>query len=74
MTLDKLIADLVKLQAEGHGSKPVFYSHGSSGETGDVGSAHISDYEGDAGPFEGDHGYDAGYKQGDEYVSLYVGH
>ena len=65
MTLSKLIKQLQELESEGHGDKKVFYSHGSSGDTGPVGSAHITDYVGDCGPFD--------LEPGQEYVSLYVG-
>lgn len=64
-TLNKFITDLQKLQADGHGEKQVFYRHGSSGDCGNLGSAHVTSTVDECGPFDlGD---------GEEYVSIYAG-
>jgi hypothetical protein len=65
MTLDQFIEGLQKLQADGHGSKKVFYRHGSSGDCGELSSAFISDDVDDCGPFD--------LADGEEYVSIYAG-
>jgi hypothetical protein len=65
MKLKDFIANLQKLEAEGHGDKEVFYRHGSSGDCGELSSAFISDEVGDCGPFDLD--------EGQEYVSIYAG-
>ncbi len=66
MTLDKFIENLQKLQADGHGSKNVYYCHGSSGDCGLLSSAFISDEVDDScGPFD--------LEDGEEYVSIYAG-
>lgn len=65
MTLDSFIAQLQKLQAEGHGNKQVFYTHGSSGDTGPLSSAHVTDEVGECGPFD--------IEPGEEYISIYAG-
>ena len=65
-TLNNLIANLQKLQAEGHGDKQVFYCHGASGDCGKLGSAHVTDEVNDeCGPFDLD--------DGEQYVSVYAG-
>lgn len=63
MKLTKFIQMLQKLEAEGHGDKPVLYRHGASGDCGELGSAHITDEENECGPFDLD----------GEYVSVYAG-
>jgi hypothetical protein len=65
MTLDKFVANLLKLQAEGHGAKEVFYCHGASGDCGELSSAYVTDHVGDAGPFD--------LEDGQEYISIYAG-
>ncbi len=65
MTLDKFIENLQRLQAEGHGSKYVYYRHGASGDCGMLSSAFITDEVGECGPFDLD--------DGQEYVSIYAG-
>lgn len=65
MCLTDFVAGLQKLIDEGHGDKEVFYCRGSSGDTGVLRSAHISDYVGECGPFD--------LKPGEEYVSVYAG-
>jgi hypothetical protein len=65
MKLKDFIANLQKLEAEGHGDKEVFYRHGASGDCGELSSAFISDEVGDCGPFDLD--------EGQEYVSIYAG-
>ena len=51
-TLSNLIRELQTLEAAGHGELPVFGVHSSSGTTGEVGSASVSDYVGESGPFD----------------------
>lgn len=70
MKLDELIVSLQKLQTEGHGNLPVFYRHGSSGDCGEVGSAHVTNHTDDCGPFM----EDFNLPEGSDYISLYVGH
>jgi hypothetical protein len=66
MKLKDFIANLQKLEAEGHGDKEVFYRHGASGDCGKLSSAFISDeVNDDCGPFDLD--------EGQEYVSIYAG-
>jgi hypothetical protein len=65
MKLNTFIAQLVKLQEQGHGDKEVFYTQSSSGDCGKLNSAHITDYEGECGPFDMD---------GAEYISISAGH
>jgi hypothetical protein len=65
MKLKDFIANLQKLEAEGHGDKEVFYRHGASGDCGELSSAFISNEVGDCGPFDLD--------EGQEYVSIYAG-
>jgi hypothetical protein len=66
MKLKDFIANLQKLEAEGHGDKEVFYRHGASGDCGELSSAFISDeVNDDCGPFDLD--------KGQEYVSIYAG-
>jgi hypothetical protein len=66
MKLKDFIANLQKLEAEGHGDKEVFYRHGASGDCGKLSSAFISDeVNDDCGPFDLD--------KGQEYVSIYAG-
>ena len=66
MKLKDFIANLQKLEAEGHGDKEVFYRHGASGDCGKLSSAFISDeVDDDCGPFDLD--------KGQEYVSIYAG-
>ena len=67
MTLNRFIEQLQKLQAEGHGTKQVFYRHGVSGDCGPLSSARVSDEVNDeCGPFDLD--------EGEEYISIYAGH
>lgn len=66
MTLNNFIEQLQKLQAEGHGAKPVFYRHGASGACGPLSSARVSDeVDDECGPFDMD--------EGEEYISIYAG-
>jgi hypothetical protein len=65
MNLDTFIAELQKLQAEGHGQLPVFYRHGASGDCGELSSAHVTNEIEDTGPF------DLPYPG--NYVSVYAG-
>lgn len=66
MTLNELLQNLYDLQQEGHGDKQVFYTHGSSGDTGPLGSARVTDEVSECGPFD--------LADGEEYVSIYAGH
>ena len=65
MRLNDLIKKRVALQLQGHGGKQVFAVHGASGAADPVGSPRISDYVGEAGPFD--------LEPGEKYVSLYIG-
>jgi hypothetical protein len=66
MTLNEFIDKLQTLQRDGHGSKDVYYRHGSSGDCGMLSSAFISDEVDDScGPFD--------LEDGEEYVSIYAG-
>ena len=66
MKLKDFIANLQKLEAQGHGDKEVFYRHGASGDCGLLSSAYVSDeIDDDCGPFDLD--------EGQEYVSIYAG-
>jgi len=64
-TLNQFIDHLQKLQQEGHGDKKVFYRHGSSGDCGELASAHITDQVDECGPFD--------LEDGEGYVSIYAG-
>ncbi len=67
MKLKDFIANLQKLEAEGHGDKLVFYRHGASGDCGLLNSAHVTDeIDDDTGPFD----Y---IDEGEEYISIYAG-
>jgi hypothetical protein len=65
MKLKDFIANLQKLEAQGHGDLEVFYRHGASGDCGQLSSAYISDEVSECGPFDLD--------EGQEYVSIYAG-
>ena len=65
MRLKDFIANLQKLEAQGHGDLEVFYRHGASGDCGQLSSAYISDEVSECGPFDLD--------EGQEYVSIYAG-
>lgn len=65
MRLNQFIAQLQELQAQGHGSKEVYYRHGASGECGLLSSARVTDQIDDYGPFDLD--------DGDQYISIYAG-
>lgn len=70
MTLSEFIRKLQKLETEGHGDKCVFGTHSSSGAVYCVGSGYVTDYCGDAGPFDDDY---VGFSEGDEYITIYLG-
>ena len=65
MKLSKFIAQLQKLESEGHGDKEVFYRHGASGDCGELSSAFVTDNVDEYGPFD--------LEPGEEYVSIYAG-
>jgi hypothetical protein len=65
MKLKDFIAQLQKLEAQGHGELDVFYRHGASGDCGQLSSAHVTDEVEDTGPFDLDHGQ--------MYISIYAG-
>jgi hypothetical protein len=65
MKLKDFIAQLQKLEQEGHGEKQVFYRRSSSGDCGELNSAHITDHLEDTGPFD--------LEEGEEYVSVSAG-
>ena len=64
LTLNQFIAGLQKLAPE-HGDKKVFYSHGASGDCGELSSAHVTNRVGDSGPFD--------LEPEEEYISIYAG-
>ena len=67
MKLKDFIANLQKLEAEGHGDKLVFYRHGASGDCGLLSNAYVTDEIDDStGPFD----Y---VDEGEEYISIYAG-
>lgn len=66
MTLNEFISNLQKLQGDGHGELQVFYSHSSSGECGPLSSAHVTDEQGESGPFD--------IEPGEKYVSISAGY
>lgn len=65
MKLSKMVDDLQKLVNEGHGDKQVFYRHGSSGDCGELSSAHVTSHIDECGQFDVD--------DGEEYISIYAG-
>jgi len=66
MKLNDFIANLVKLQEQGHGDLEVFYRHGASGDCGLLSSARVTDEIDDqCGPFDLD--------DGAQYISIYAG-
>ena len=69
MTLIEFVNSLQDLVERGYEDLEVFYIHGSSGDVGEIGSGHITDRQGVCGPFEGM----GNYKDGDSYVSIYIG-
>lgn len=64
-TVNEMIADLLQLQAEGHGNLEVYYRHGASGDCGQLGSIRVTDEVTDEGPFD--------LEEGEHYVSIYAG-
>jgi hypothetical protein len=68
MTLNDFIANLQKLQAEGHGDLEVFYHHGSSGDTGNLGYAFQGEIDGTE-----DCGELCDMDVGEKYISVYAG-
>ena len=66
MKLNDFIANLVRLQEQGHGDLEVYYRHGASGDCGELASAHVTDEIDDqCGPFD--------LNEGQEYISIYAG-
>jgi hypothetical protein len=66
MKLSQFIDQLVKLQADGHGDKEVFYRHGASGDCGKLSSGQVTDeIDNECGPFD--------LEDGQEYISIYAG-
>ena len=66
MRLKDFIANLQKLEAQGHGDLEVFYRHGASGDCGKLSSARVTDeVEDECGPFD--------LEDGQLYVSIYAG-
>ena len=65
MKLKDFIANLQKLEAQGHGDLQVFYRHSASGDCGELRSAHVTDVVEDTGPFD--------LEDGQLYVSVYAG-
>jgi hypothetical protein len=65
MKLKAFIAELQKLDAQGHGDLQVFYRHGASGDCGELSSCFVTDTVNDCGPFD--------LEDGESYVSVYAG-
>lgn len=68
MTLNEFVAQLVKLQSEGHGNLEVFYRHGASGDTGYLGHAFAEEVDGSE-----DCGELCDWTVGEKYISIYAG-
>lgn len=68
MKLKDFIANLQKLEAEGHGDLEVFYHHGSSGDTGELGHAFQEEIDGTE-----DCGELCDMDVGEKYISIYAG-
>ena len=66
MTVSELIIHLKKFEAIGYGGALIYYRHGASGDCGPVGTPHVTTRVDDQGPFD--------LREGEEYMSLYVGH
>lgn len=66
-TLRQHIDDLIDLEQADPANEnmKVYAAHGSSGATDEVGSAFVSDYIGEAGPFD--------LSDGEKYISIYIG-
>jgi hypothetical protein len=66
MKLSDFIKKLQKLEDEGHGDKEVYYSHGASGDCGELSHPSVTDYiDPHTGPFD--------LESGQEYISVYAG-
>lgn len=66
MKLNEFIAQLVKLQEQGHGDLEVYYRHGASGDCGELAYGYVTDEIDDqCGPFD--------LNEGQEYISIYAG-
>ena len=66
MRLKEFLANLQKLEAQGHEDLEVFYRHGASGDCGKLSSARVTDeVEDECGPFD--------LEDGQLYVSIYAG-
>ena len=68
MTLNDFIANLQKLQAEGHGDLEVFYRHGASGDSGYLSHAFQEEIDGTE-----DCGELCDMEKGEKYISVYAG-
>ena len=68
MKLNEFIANLVKLQEQGHGDLEVFYHHGSSGDAGYLGHAFQEEIDGTE-----DCGELCDMEVGEKYISIYAG-
>lgn len=68
MTLNDFIANLQKLQAEGHGDLEVFYRHGSSGDSGYLSNAFQEEIDGTE-----EYGELCDMDVGEKYISIYAG-
>ena len=69
-TLLQHAADVAKLLEAGHGDLPVAYRHGASGDSGNIGSMHVTDRQDECGPFDLDA---PEWSEGKPYISIYVG-
>lgn len=66
MSLDQIIINLLKLQAEGHGDKEVYYRRGSSGDCGVLSYASVTnEVDNECGPFD--------LSPGEEYIQISAG-
>lgn len=66
MKLKHFIEQLIRLQNEGHGDKPVYYRHGASGDCGILSSAVVSsEIDDKTGPFD--------LPEDAEYIKIYAG-
>lgn len=63
MKVKELMKTLQDIVADGNGDLDVYYRHGASGDCGEVGSPHVTNYRDESGPWDID----------TPYVSLYVG-
>lgn len=66
MKCSELATRFTNLVNEGHGDKQVFAVHSASGAADPVNGPYITDYVGDAGPFD--------LQPSEKYISLSIGY